>query len=117
MINLDCVLKKINGKEYLKSFPDEADTGKPETVKNVLLNSLAVYPVRQKREIFLVNKLANDILNADNVPFEPSEIERNFLETVVFEATYRQEGEKNEVRGVYFPYLISQVLKELGVKE
>lgn len=108
-MNLKKNLTDTRGNEIPMSFPrNEAEKGAKETIANVLLNSLAVFPVREKKEVFLINSIANKILNEEDL----TNSDKAFLEDVVYESTY-QINEKGEKKGVYLPNVVAQVLEEL----
>lgn len=115
-MNLNKVLKNIKGEDAKMSFatPEEEKLGLKETIKNVLLNCLSSYPIKKNKEIFVVNTLATNILNSKG-DIEFTEDELTFLKEVLFKTTFREEGEKE--KGVYFPFLIGQILSELGINE
>lgn len=117
MIDLNAKLTTLRGTSYTKTFAkDEEEAKQPETVANVLLNSLSAYPVRQKKEVFLLNHIASKILDAKEGQLELPEDQVKFLADVLFESTY-QTDKKGEKKGVYFAPLIAQVLTAIGVNE
>ena len=130
-MNLNRIIKTFHGKEASMSFPtkDIIDTlpklpdGKPdgdklprETVKNVCINALANYSVKDKKEIFYVNTTAQAILGAEGDQVELKEKIKKFLIDVLYAATV-QEDDKGSASGMYFSWVIVQVLDELGVAE
>ena len=124
-MNLLKVIKDIRGKDANMSFPkNPEDQLKPETVANVLLNALAAYPVNDRKEVFYVNKIASQILEATEEgkdgATEFTDVYRNFLKEAVYRSMYRteagEEGGKVE-KGVYMPFVVAQVLEELGFTE
>lgn len=121
MVNLNKIINGIDGKEIDKSFPteEEIEAKEKETVKNVILNSLASFPVTDKKEIFYVNTIASNILNAENGEIEFSKEHLKFLEGVLWRQTFQEEErEGKKVRsGIYFAPVMFQVLSELGIKE
>lgn len=106
---MDSVSKDSEGKPKMSEVPRE-------TVRNVLINCLANYQVKDRKEIFYVNTTAEAILGAEGDTVELKEKFRKFLIEVVYASTV-QVNEKGEQSGVYFSWVISQVLAELGVKE
>lgn len=115
-MNLNKILKTIKGNDANMSFPsqEEISSGAKETIRNVLLNCLASYPVKKDKQIFVVNTLATNILNSDGeIEFSKDEI--SFLQEVLYKTTFREEEGKE--KGVYLPFMIGQVLLELGIKE
>lgn len=121
-MNLNRIIKDIRGNETKMSFPkNPEDTQKPETVANVLLNALAAYPVTDRKEVFYVNKIAQQILEAveKDGATEFSDVYKSFLKEVVYRSMFRTEledGNKVE-KGVYLPFVVAQVLEELGITE
>lgn len=114
-MNLQVPIKDIFGLPGKKSFPRNAeDAAKTETADNVILNALSVYPIRNKGEMFLINKIAQAILTSpDDVKLESNE--RDIVREALFEATYRTEGK--EKKGVYLSHIILQVLEVLKVEK
>lgn len=82
------------------------------TVKEVLLNSLTVYPIKRKSEVFEVNSLATTILDKAT---EFSERETQLLKDSLHNATFRIEN--GEEKGVYRAMVMGQVYEELGIKD
>ncbi len=127
-VNLKTEIKGLKGEIVRMSFPPKilADTTRnnpeklpPETVSNVLLNVIATYPVRDRKEIFMINEIASKILSVDGekvaeVEFNDKEIA--LLNTVLLDQTF-QVDEKGEKKGVYLSNTISQVYKALGINE
>ncbi len=124
----------LRGDEFPKTFPGQKELdklpkdkeGKPdltklerENVGNVILNCLAGYIVRDKKEGFYINTIAQSILSGDK-KIEFKDKFQNFILEMLDEMTLRREkGEdkKEEVKGLYMAYVIAQVKEELGVKE
>lgn len=116
MINLDRKLVDLKGNEVAFSFPrNEEEKAQKETVRNVLLNALSVYPVRNRKEIFFINNLAHKVLESKG-ELKATEKEKELLADVVVAATFQQD-DKGATKGVYLPSVIAQVLEEIGIKE
>jgi len=128
----------LRGEEIPKSFPTQKELdklpknklGQPdlsklerETVGNVILNCLANYIVKDKKEGFYINLIAQSILSGEkNIRFKDKI--KKFLIEVLDEMTLRREIEKDEkgkkvekTKGLYAAWAIAQVKQELGVKE
>lgn len=117
MLDLNKKLVQLNGKPFKRSFPDSSEEEvQEETVTNVILNCLAAFPVREKREIFLVNHLAEKILSAPDGKVELTDSETAFIEDVLFTSTF-QRDKKGEVNGVYLAPLIAQVMEAAGIEK
>lgn len=127
-MNLNRTIKNFFGKESPMSFPskDQADAlpkkqdGTPdvdflprETVRNVLLNCLANYPVKDRREVFMVNVAAQAIMG-DEPTVELKDKVKKFLIDVVYTMTHQEDG-KGNVSGIYYSWCTAPVLEELGV--
>jgi len=126
-MKLNRIIKNLHGDESAMSFPSRSlvdalpknpdgspDTSKlpRETVKNVILNSLANYPVKDNKEIFFVNTIAQSIIGEEeNV--ELKEKFNKFIVNVLYTMTV-QEDEKGRQTGIYYSWVIVQVLDELG---
>jgi hypothetical protein len=120
-MNINRIIKDIRGNEGKISFPQSPEEkDKPETVGNVLLNCLAAFPVTERKQVFYVNTIASQILNAgDEGVIELNTVHKDFLKEAVFKALFRTEIEDGvEVeKGVYLPSVVAQVFEELGVTE
>lgn len=131
MINLDKKILTLRGEEVGKSFPTQEEVeslpkkenGEPdisklgkETYGNIILNSLASYIIRDKKEGFYINTLAQIVINGGEV--ELKEKFKKFLIRVLDDATIRMEKTKNgeEKKGIYVAWAIAQIEKDLGVK-
>jgi len=113
--------KQLDGREL--EVPDIEEL-EEETVGNIILNCLTAYAVKDKKEGFYINLIANTILNYK----EGEEIEfkdkiKKFLIGVLEESMVRktktedEKGkEKEEVKGFYAGWLVCQVLASLGVE-
>ena len=131
-MNLNRIIKNLKGREVsvspnllsrqeIEELPKDDDgkldmTKLPnETVRSVVLNCLAAYPVSDKREVFYLNAIAGSVLEKDEVEFK--EKYQKFLVKVLEESTFRKEkdGEKDVIKGIYFGWVIAQVLDELGL--
>ena len=114
MSNLNRVLKNLRGDELKRSFPrNEEEKAQPETVGNVIINALASYPIKDRREMFSINKLASDILGCKDGDYAFSDDEKKLLSNALFEATFRTEDK--EQKGAYFSWMIAQVFEEVGI--
>lgn len=135
MINLNRTIYNLKGNPIKQSYPEEAtlaalpkredgspDTSKlpDETVRNVLLNALSTYSTKDKKEILYVQAIANVILDGESI--ELKDKLHRFLIEVIYDQTYSKvdddEGRKaGKTKGIYFSWVMSQVLDELGIKE
>ena|SRR3990167_1287730 len=126
-MNLNRIIKNIKGQEAQMSLPSQdiidalpQKDGEPdmsklprETVRNVLLNSLANYAIKDRKEIFYINTIAQVLL--DENAGELKDKFKKFLIEVVYAMTVQDDGK--ERKGLYMPWVSSQVLEELGVTE
>lgn len=120
-MNVNKVIVDFTGKPTLMSFPRvEEDRAKSETVGNVLLNALTTYPVGDKKEVFYVTKVAHQIIAAQEKKgdMELHKMYIPFMKEVIYSSMFRteQDGEKSIEKGFYMPFVIAQVLNELGIK-
>lgn len=88
-----------------------------ETVGNIILNCLSVVPVESKLEGFYANSIANILFGAER-EVELQEKFKKFLLTHLDRSIMKTEtkGEKEEIKGLYSGWVISQVMEELGEK-
>lgn len=141
--NLNREIKTLKGETYPMSFPSQSDldkikatTGKEdvkiqdlpkESVGNVIINSLSAYEVADRKEVFLVNQVANWALSEPTEEDGFGELKEKLytflIERVLPQATIRETienetpGTENKKKGVYMPWVIAQVYDELGVTE
>ena len=137
-MNPDKKIKNLRGEEVPMSLPTQKEIDKlpkdkdnkpdfskleRETVGNIILNCLMHYVVRDKKEGFYINLIAQSILAKDKKA-ELKDKLKKFLIEVLDEMTHRREIEKNEKgekkeieKGLYAAWSISQVKQELGIKE
>lgn len=98
------------------SFPSNAEEKqKDETLRNVLLNSLSIYQVKSRKEVFEVQKIAINILNGGD-SFELTEEDITLLSRVLYQATIKQD-EDEQAPGIYTSIVTSQALKALNITE
>jgi len=130
-VNPTKTIKNLKGEEYPKSFPSSKeleaiknDTSKleRETIGNVILNCLTNYVVQDRKEGFYINLIAQSLLS-NNEKIEFKDKIQKFLIDVLNEQTLIRKKvkdekgeEKEEIKGLYQGWVISQVLQELGVK-
>lgn len=129
-------IKDLRGREVTLSNPTQKEIdalpkneqGEPdisklpfETIRNVILTCLTVYPVQNKKEIFYINTIANLVLSQDAVDLK--EKFKDFLVDVLKEQIIRKRmrtvasGKKEEeIIGMYYGWALQQVLDELGIE-
>ena len=108
---------KLKGQLYTKSFPkDEEDRKLPETLKNVLINILAFSKTRDRKEVFYVNHIAEEIIKCENDEFVLREPYLKFLIDSCYDAVNREDSNTGKEPGIYMAHLMSQILEELGEK-
>lgn len=133
-------IKTLKGDETQMSYPSQkeldslpkTEIGNPdlsklprETIGNVVLNCIANYPVRDKKEIIYIHQIGNLLMasddKSDSINIELKDKLREFLIDVVKYQTYSVEKDektgKDIPRGMYMGWVAGQVLDELGVKE
>ena len=132
MLDLDKKILSLRGEEIPKSFPTQKEidalpknkNGQPdisklekETYGNMILNSLASYVVKDKREGFYINALAQIVMEGGKVNLK--EKYKKFLIEVLDEMILRIEkiNGKEEQKGIYAAWGVAQILKDLDVKE
>lgn len=115
------LIKKLNNKGEIIEVPDVSKL-EPETVGNIILNSLFNYIVKDKKEGYYLTIIAQLILSSDG-EIEFKDKLKNFLVDVLNNQMLRREMEVDEkgiekevVKGLYASWAIIQVLEELGVK-
>ena len=142
MFNPNKKILNLRGEEIPKSFPTQKEIDKlpknklnqpdlnkleKETIGNIILNCLANYIVKDKKEGFYINLIAQSLL-AGNKKIEFKEKIKKFLVEVLDDMTFRREMEeveeekegkkeikKKEVtKGIYAGWAIAQILNELG---
>lgn len=123
MLNLNTQVKNILGESMKKSFPrTDADKAENETFGNMILNSLAGYPVKDKRDVFIVYGIAQRILTllrtatpgveAELLGVNPED--KRIITDALLESVFRKE---NDVQaGVYPSWMIAQVLEDPALK-
>ena len=134
MFNPNKKILNLRGEEMPKSFPTQREidklpkdkNGQPdlsklekETVGNIILNCLANYIVKDRKEGFYINLIAQSILSGDE-KIELKDKVKNFLIDVLDEMTLRREKNKDgkeEQKGLYASWAIWQVKEEILGKE
>ncbi len=115
LINLDSKFKDLRGGEYTRSFPrSEAEKAEPETLRNVLVSCLAMFAVKDKRDVFTVNRLGM-MLGSGIAEHELSSDDVKFLEDVLYASALKEEGGK--FSGVYQAPVIAQALEQIGISK
>ena len=109
----------IPSKDIIDKLP-KLENGRPdfdklprETVRNVLLNCLANYAIKDKKDIFYVQTCAQAIIGEEET-VELKDKFHKFLIEVVYDMTLRED--KGEKVGLYYSWVMAQVLDELGIK-
>lgn len=91
-----------------------------ETVSNVILNCLADYTPKERKEIFYVSNLARIVLDYEDSKVELNEKHRKFLAEVLYSSVIQEDGKdergRTRFRGLYASWVIAQCLDELGEK-
>jgi len=142
MFNPNKKILNLRGEEIPKSFPTQKEIDKlpkdklnqpdlnkleKETIGNVILNCLVNYIIKDKKEGFYINLIAQSLL-AGNKKIEFKEKIKKFLVEVLDDMTFRREMEeveeekegkkemkKKEVtKGIYAGWAVAQILNELG---
>jgi len=133
MFNPNKKILNLRGEEMPKSFPTQAEidklpkkNGQPdlsklerETVGNIILNCLANYVVKDRKEGFYINLIAQSILSGDE-KVELKDKLKNFLIDVLDEMTLRREKDENGKemqKGLYASWAIWQVKEEILGRE
>ena len=123
-IDLNQKITDIKGNVSRLSFPSEqekeaagGDLSKlpDETLGNVIVNCLAAFPVKERKQIFTINDIASRIVNSEDGTIDVSPEEQVLLGDILFAQTF-QEDEKGQNKGVYLHYIINQAMKMLGVE-
>lgn len=134
MFNPNKKILNLRGEEMPKSFPTQRElnnlpkdkNGQPdlsklerETIGNIILNCLANYVVKDRKEGFYINLIANKLLSKDD-KIELDDKLKTFLIDVLDEMTFRREKNKDgkeEQKGLYAGWAIWQVKEEILNKE
>ncbi len=122
------VPKTFPTKEELNELPKKEDGSRDteflprDTVGNVILNCLEQYVSKDNKDGFRIITIAQLILSTDT----PEELEmteklKKFTISVLNDSIYRETEEVDEkgskkTKGMYFSWVISQALVELGVE-
>lgn len=138
-LNLKREILTIKGEKYPMTYPSTLDIEKvqkllgkdeiqidelpKETVQNVLINSIAGYDPEEKKEVFMINQLANWVMNGEkeNGLFENlnENLYQFLVEKVLPYATVMTKNTENKDtkrgNGVYFAWVMAQVYNELGI--
>lgn len=126
-MNLDKEIKSIKGEFVPMSFPTDLDFEKAksagkiagETIRNVLINSIANYAVSSKKEVFIVQMCAEWVI--ESTGSDPSETVLNFIiEKIIPQATITEvisDNGKKSATGIYLSWVMFQVYNLFGVIE
>ena len=134
-MNVNKTIKDLRGEEYKKSFPTEKEVKESgddksklprETIGNVIINCLAGYTSKDKRDGFYINLIAQSVIGADKdielkeklKIFLIKALEDMILTIEKVDSTDKDgvKTKKDQFKGLYASWVISQVLIELGVK-
>lgn len=145
-MNTKKIIKNLKGIEMPKSFPTQTeldalpikkirtiDDGKMvqkeafdtdklerESVGNIIINSLAHYKVKDKKEGFYCNMIAQTIIGSETGEIALKRPLEDFLIEVLDEMTLRVEKTKDGIdleKGIYNGWAIAQVKQEMGINE
>lgn len=144
-MNPNKLIKNLKGETYPKTFPSQRELNElpkikvrnekgveietpdfekleRETVGNVILNCITNYIVRDRREGYYINLIAQSILEGKKVEFKDKI--KNFLIEVLDDQTLRREKKVNEkgevieeIKGLYQAWVIAQCKEEILRKE
>ena len=136
-MNPNKIITNLRGDFMPKSFPSSEEVeklpkledGTPdlsklenETVSNILINCLTNYIVKDTKESYYVNTIAQLLLSSDE-KIELKDKLKNFLIKVLYDMILREEKEvddkgveKKVVKGLYSGWAMVQILEEFGVK-
>ena len=130
-MNPNKTIKNLRGEEYPKSFPNsremeaiQNDISKleRETIGNVILNCLTNFIIQDKKEEDYINLIAQSILSSDKKIEFKNGIQKFLIDVLNEQTLIRKKvkdekgGEKEEIKGLYQGWVISQILEELGEK-
>lgn len=105
--------KDSNGKIDIEKLPDE-------TVGNVIMVCIGEFPITHRKQTFMVNSVAQEILKAKKGEVDLNKMLKDFLVEVLYDSIIQKKEDKDgkEVKeGYYASWVISQVLDEMGIKE
>ena len=140
--NLKRELKTLKGETYPMSFPSKGDIEKVrgkkevkevlttdlpnETVQNVIINSLSNYEPLDRKEVFMINQVAEWAMNEPKGKEGYGELKNKLFDFITLQVlpyatvsrTEKKEDKTEEkATGVYSAWVIAQVYEELGVTE
>lgn len=140
--NLKKEILTIKGETYPMTYPSTLDIEKvqkslakedvsidelpKETVQNVLINSIAGYDPEEKKEVFMINQLANWVMNSEKEDGSFEKLSENLYQfliekvlpyATVMSKNFDTDKDKKRGNGVYFAWVMAQVYNELGVKD
>lgn len=144
--NLKTQIKDLRGNTFPMSFPTKSDIEKvkndkkvkdakdvlvddlpKETIQNVILNALGYYEPTDRKEVFLINNIANWAMGEPEKDGTFGELKDKFYNflvdsvlnyaTIYQSETKKEDGKDQEKTGIYSAWVIAQVYEELGVTE
>lgn len=104
--------------------PEIPDTDKleKETIADVILNCLGAHKCESKKEGFYINMIAEHVIGGDGKTELKDKLKKFLIEVLEdsimkIETTKDKNGnETKQESGIYAGWIISQVLKEMGVE-
>lgn len=136
-MNLKKEIKNLRGLPFEMSFPTAEDIEEikkeknitqvekkdlpRETIQNVLINCLATYAVRDKKEVFLVQTIASWVIDESEEKGELKDKLQNFIiKQLLPDSTFRKVETENDkepkTAGIYTSWVIAQIYNEFGVE-
>lgn len=131
ILKLDYILKSMKGEELEMSYPTieqiqalpKTPEGKPdrtklpkETSKNILLDALAYYQPKDRKQIFTIFSLGNKIQECEAPEIEVDDVYKPLLIAALEFAISVEQPDKT-YKGIYQHWAVAQVLNACGLLE
>lgn len=131
MLDLSKRIKNFRGEDITMSFPTKAmldglplnSNNKPdlsklpkETYRNLILNCLANYIIKDKRENFYINALAQLIIDENKKSLNLKNKFKNFLISVLNDSVL-QKNDKEVISGIFPSWNIGPILRDLNADD
>lgn len=107
--------KMVDALPLDKAGDPDRDALPDETVRNVIINCLSAYNIKDRKDILYINTIAPSIISEDET-LELKDKLRKFLVEVLYDSINHQNEKTGAVDGIYTAWCISPCLEELGEK-
>ena len=131
ILKLNVVIRSMKGEELEMSYPTveqiqalpKTTEGKPdrtklpkETTKNILLDALAYYQPKDRKQIFTIYSLGNKIQECEFGEIEVDDVYKPLLVDALEFAISVEQPDKT-YKGIYQHWAVAQVLQACGLLE